>query len=428
MEPGSRIGKYVIEEKLGEGGNGQVYAARDSVLGRRVALKLLHGQLIADATIAGRFRQEAQAMAQLSHPNVVIMHDFIAEGPRWAIVMELVEHGETLGSILRREGRMAPARAVHIAMGVASALGHAHARGIVHRDVKPANVLVVRDHRAHDPSRPSHGREIAKLTDFGIARVMHGERRTQAQLTLGTLWYIAPEQAQSSGVDARADIYSLGATLYEALTGRVVFPYDNVARVLAAHIGETPPSPAQLVPGISASLDRLVMRCIAKSPDDRPANGDALRALLEECLHELEGSSPGAYASIPGTRPMAELRAHIDAARASANSASATPQPTPGHASPGYASPGYASPGHASPGHASPGYASPGPASPAYAPQPFAPAPTMALAPPPASGASGGMSDESGRLGLYIGLGTLAVVTGVCLLGSLLFGISFAMH
>ncbi|MFO0681184.1 MAG: serine/threonine-protein kinase [Sandaracinus sp.] len=399
MDPGSRIGKYVIEEKLGEGGNGQVYAARDSVLGRRVALKLLHGQLIADATIAGRFRQEAQAMAQLSHPNVVIMHDFVSDGPRWAIVMELVEHGETLGSLLRREGRMAPARAVRIAMGVASALGHAHARGIVHRDVKPANVLVVRD----------HGREIAKLTDFGIARVMHGERRTQAQLTLGTLWYIAPEQAQSSGVDARADIYSLGATLYEALTGRVVFPYDNVARVLAAHIGEIPPSPAQLVPGIAASLDRIVMRCIAKSPDERPPNGDALRAMLEECLHELEGSSPGAYASIPGTRPMAELRGHIDAARASANGPSAIPQPSPGYASPAAA--------------ASPAYGSP-----TYAPSSLAPASTAALPPPPVPGTSGGMSDESGRLGLYIGLGTLAVVTGVCLLGSLLFGISVAMR
>jgi serine/threonine-protein kinase len=384
MENEPRIGKYVLEEKLGEGGNGQVYAARDSVLGRRVALKLLHGQLITDPNVAGRFRQEAQAMAQLSHPNVVVMHDFVADGPRWAIVMELVENGETLGSIIKREGRLAPARAVRISIGVASALGHAHARGIVHRDVKPANVLVVR----------GHGREIAKLTDFGIARVMHGERRTGAQLTLGTLWYIAPEQAQSSGVDARADVYSLGASLYEAITGRVVFPYDNVARVLAAHIGETPPSPSQLVPGISPTLDRLVMRSIAKNPDDRPQNGDAMRALLEDVLHEIEGSSPGG--AIPATRPMSEMQAAIDAARASAPRAAATPSAAPSNP---YASAQYAA----------------------------RPAPMVATPQTPSAN-GGGVTAESGRIGLYIGLGTLTLVTGACLLGALLFAVGMILR
>lgn len=377
MEKDLRIGKYALEEKLGEGGNGQVYAARDTVLGRRVALKLLHGQLITDATVAGRFRQEAQAMAQLSHPNVVVMHDFVSDGPRWAIVMELVEHGETLGSLIKREGRLTPARALRITMGVASALGHAHARGIVHRDVKPANVLVLRD----------GGREIAKLTDFGIARVMHGERRTGAQLTLGTLWYIAPEQAQSSGVDARADVYSLGATLYEALTGRVIFPYDNVARVLAAHIGETPPSPTQLVPGIPASVDRLVMRCVAKNPDDRPPQGEAMRALLEECLNEIEGP---VTTSIPATRAVSDMQASIDAARASAGSAAGSLRPAP-----------------------------------------MASTPPMLGTTPPVPGASAtgsGVSAESGRLGLYIGLGTLTLVTGACLLGALLFVISLVLR
>jgi serine/threonine-protein kinase len=371
MDNDLRIGKYALEEKLGEGGNGQVFAARDTVLGRRVALKLLHGQLITDATVAGRFRQEAQAMAQLSHPNVVVMHDFVSEGPRWAIVMELVENGETLGSMIKREGRLAPARAVRIAMGVASALGHAHVRGIVHRDVKPANVLVLRD----------RGRETAKLTDFGIARVMHGERRTGAQLTLGTLWYIAPEQAQSSGVDARADVYSLGATLYEALTGRVVFPYDNVARVLAAHIGEIPPRPMQLAGGIPPGLDALVMRCIAKNPDERPQNGDAMRAMLEDTLNEIEGSSTG----IPTTRAVSEMQASIDAARASASA-----QPV--------------------------------------AFRPATPAPPMMVATPTPTTSPNAMSDESSRLGLYIGLGALTLVVGACLLGTLLFGVTMILR
>ena len=375
MDKDLRIGKYALEEKLGEGGNGQVFAARDTVLGRRVALKLLHGQLITDATVAGRFRQEAQAMAQLSHPNVVVMHDFVSDGPRWAIVMELVERGETLGSVIKREGRLQPARAVRITMGVASALGHAHARGIVHRDVKPGNVLVLRDGI----------REIAKLTDFGIARVMHGERRTGAQLTLGTLWYIAPEQAQSSGVDARADVYSLGATLYEAITGRVVFPYDNVARVLAAHIGETPPRPAQLAPGIPPSLDRLVMRCIAKNPDERPANGEVMRAQLQDCLAELEGGASGApSAGIPATRPMSEMQASIDAARAIGAQRSAPPMQMP-------------------------------------TPVPLSP---MQMTPSSPSG----VTQESGRLGIYIGIGALVIVVSVCLLGSLLFLLSAALR
>ncbi len=377
MDKDLRIGKYALEEKLGEGGNGQVFAARDTVLGRRVALKLLHGQLITDATVAGRFRQEAQAMAQLSHPNVVVMHDFVSEGPRWAIVMELVERGETLGSLIKREGRLQPARAVRIAMGVASALGHAHARGIVHRDVKPGNVLVLRDGI----------RETAKLTDFGIARVMHGERRTGAQLTLGTLWYIAPEQAQSSGVDARADVYSLGATLYEAITGRVVFPYDNVARVLAAHIGETPPRPAQLAPGIPPSLDRLVMRCIAKNPDERPANGEVMRAQLEDCLAELEGGAPGSPGGgIPATRAVSDMQASIDAARAIGAQRSAPPMqmqmPTPVPVSP------------------------------------------MQMTP----SNTGGVTQESSRLGIYIGIGALVIVVSVCLLGSLLFLLSAALR
>ena len=361
METGARIGKYALEEKLGQGGNGEVYAARDTVLGRRVAVKVLHSQLVTDATVASRFRQEAQAMASLSHPNVVVMHDFVSDGARWAIVMELVEKGETLASLIKREGRLAPARALRILTGVASALGQAHARGIVHRDVKPANVLVLRDRSI----------ETAKLTDFGIARVIHGERRTNAQLTLGTLWYIAPEQAQSSVVDARADVYSLGATLYEALTGRVIFPYDNVARVLAAHIAETPPRPSQLVQGISPSLDRLVMRTIAKPPDERPASGDALAALMAECLAELEGVS-----AFPATRAAGEMQASIAAARASARPLSSPPS----------------------------------------------------SATPSVTGPGQGVSAEAGRLGLYIGLGALTLVTGACLLGSLLFVLSFVLR
>ncbi len=378
MTAGTRIGKYDLEEKLGEGGNGAVFAARDSVLGRRVAVKLLHPQMLTDASVAGRFRQEAQAMAQLTHPNVVVMHDFISDGARWAIVMELVEGGETLAGMIRREGRLNPQRALKIIKEIAGALGHAHAKGIVHRDVKPANILVVREAQ----------RETAKLTDFGIARVMHGERRTHAQLTLGTLWYIAPEQAQNSGVDARADVYSLGASLYEALTGRVIFPYDNVARVLAAHIGEAAVPPSQLVPNIPQGVEQLVMRCIAKDPDERPANGEVLRGLLEELEQRVDpsrafGATPSSPGGIPQTLGSHEIRAAADVARA--QGASALAPRAPGSVTPS--------------------------------------SPSLGTTPSPS-----GVSSSEQRTGLYIGLGGLVLITSVCLLGSLLCVITAFLH
>jgi len=351
----------------------------------------LHPHLVYDATVAARFRQEAQAMAQLNHPNVVIVYDFVAsetkEGqPHWAIVMELVEGGQTLAAILRREGPLAPARAARLVANVAAALGYGHARGIVHRDVKPANVMVV--------ATKGSG-EVAKLTDFGIARVMHGERRTQAALTLGTIWYLAPEQAQSSSVDARADVYSLGVTLFEALTGRVPFPYDNVARALAAHVSEAPPPPSSVVPGIPASLDAIVLRCLAKSPSMRPANGDELRVLLEDALRSLE---PGAGSMRPpsyGT-PMP----------------SAYPQNTPG------AAPHSPS---ARPVASTQAMSMFGGGAPYGASTPAPPGPP----PPPAAVNTGGLSRSEKRIGLYIGIGALVLVVGVCLLGDLLCVIAY---
>jgi serine/threonine-protein kinase len=367
MQPGERIGKYVVEGPLGAGGNGAVFAAQDAVLGRRVALKVLHHELLLDPTIAARFRQEAQAMAQMSHPNVVVVHDFVAEAGRWVLVMELIEGGQTLASLLRREGRVPPARALRIVAQVAGALGHAHRRGIVHRDVKPANVMLVQ-------AGPGAGGEVAKLTDFGIARVLHGERRTQAQLTLGTLWYLAPEQAQDSSVDARADVYALGCTLYEALVGHVPFPYDNIARVLAAHVGEPPRSPSGLVAGVPPALEELLMRCLAKLPHERPEDGEAMRARCEEVLAQLEPRpaslrppSAEGPAAASAFAPLRTGLAFEDAARP-------------------------------------PFFASPPPASPSQA----------------ASPASIAARQSDRRLGLYIGAGALLFVVAVCGLGVLL--------
>lgn len=377
LPPGTTVGKYVVQRQLGEGGNGAVYEAVDGVLGRRVALKLLHPQLVFDAQIAGRFRQEAQAMAQLNHPHVVTVHDLVGEAGVWAIVMELVEGGETLSTVLKREGRLPPARALTLAEQVAAGLGHAHARGVVHRDVKPANVLIAR-----------HGtNEVAKISDFGIARLVHGEKRTQGQLTLGTLWYLAPEQAQSSTVDARADVYALGATLYEALTGRVLFPYDNVARVLAAHLQETPAPPSRLVPGIDPAIDALVLRMVAKSPDSRPPDGEAARVEIAALARRASG--PPSHFPPPSHTPAPALQFIAPSFGA--------PAPTPMPATGASRGPSVAAP--------------PPPPADAWSS-------SAAMAPRTAS------ASKEEHVALWIGIAALSLVTMVCLVGVFLFVIS----
>jgi serine/threonine-protein kinase len=275
-QPGDAIGKYRIERLLGQGGNGAVFVAMDAVLGRRVALKQLHDHFTGDPHVASRFRAEAEAMARLNHPNVVIVHDFLVEPATMALVMELVESGEARATHQRPQGPRGARPPARPRAAGAPRRGPPHARGIVHRDVKPANVMIARDGT----------REQAKVTDFGIARLLDGDRRTAANTTLGTLYYLAPEQAGNASVDARADVYSLGVTLYESLTGQVPFPYSHPAQVITAHVAERPVPPSARVPGIPPRLDAIVLGCLGKRPEERPRNGtevaDALAHLLRD--------------------------------------------------------------------------------------------------------------------------------------------------
>lgn len=297
-----RIGKYVLERALGEGGNGVVYAGRDSMLGRPVALKLLHPRLTSDATILGRFRAEAEAMARLNHPHVLTVHDFVGQGNEWAIVMEYVEGGESLASLVEREGRLEGARALPLLRGAARGLAHAHGHGIVHRDIKPANILVTQ----------IGGEEVAKLTDFGIARVMDGDRRTADNMTLGTLYYMSPEQAADAAVDARADLYSFGITIYEVLTGRLPFEYDSPARLIRAHLEETAPRLSSLVPGVPRPLDDLVAGLLAKSPEARPPSADHIADTLTGLTTaEMLAFAPTA-AAMPSQPPLRDLQSTAD--------------------------------------------------------------------------------------------------------------------
>jgi eukaryotic-like serine/threonine-protein kinase len=259
--------RYEIERTLGEGGMARVYRGTDRVLGRTVAIKVLSGKYAGDETFVTRFRREAQAAAGLNHPHVVSVFDTGDDGDRHYIVMEYVE-GETLSDLLRREGRLPPERAAAIAADVATALETAHEQGLVHRDVKPGNVMLDREGRV-------------KVMDFGIARAAADDTLTQTGLVLGTASYLSPEQAQGLPVDARSDIYSLGCVLYELLTGRPPFVADTPVSIAYKHVNEEPRPPSELEPSVPPALDAAVMRALAKDSKDRFPTAAAFRSAIE---------------------------------------------------------------------------------------------------------------------------------------------------
>jgi eukaryotic-like serine/threonine-protein kinase len=258
--------RYEIEATLGEGGMARVYRGTDGVLGRPVAIKVLADRYAGDDTFVTRFRREAQAAAALNHPNVVSVFDTGDDGQAHYIVMEYVP-GQTLADVLKREGPLDPDRAARIAEDVATALQAAHERGLVHRDVKPGNVMI-------DPE----GR--TKVMDFGIARAAADDTLTQTGAVLGTAGYLSPEQAQGTTVDARSDIYSLGCVLYETLTGRPPFTGDSPVAIAYAHVNDQPDPPSAHRPGIPPELEAVTMKALAKNPDDRYGSASELRDAL----------------------------------------------------------------------------------------------------------------------------------------------------
>ena len=269
--------RYELEELVGTGGMSSVYRAHDRLLDRTVALKVLHQQYTDDAEHVGRFRHEARAVATLSHPNIVTVIDRGEHGGRQFIVFEYVD-GENLKELIRR-GPVPVATALELAIQVSLGLAFAHQQGLVHRDVKPQNVLLNGDGRA-------------KVTDFGIARsldVQHGV--TQTGTVLGTSDYIAPEQAQGERVDEQTDVYSLGIVVYELLTGEVPFPGENFVAVAMRHINEPPPSICARRSDVSPRLEAAVQRAMAKDARDRFPTMSDFRRELEACLAETQGAT-----------------------------------------------------------------------------------------------------------------------------------------
>jgi len=292
--------RYRVIGLLGTGGMARVYRARDELLGREVALKVLSERLSSDRSFVERFRREAQNAAGLNHPNIVALYDYGDEDNRYFIVMELIE-GRSLSEVLDDDGALMPERAAEIARDTANGLGRAHEAGIVHRDIKPHNIMITNNGQT-------------KVTDFGIARALGGDAEatmTQTGMVIGTAAYLSPEQAQGNPVDARSDVYSLGCVLHEALTGDAPFSGDTPLSIAYKHVRETPERPSAVNSDVPEALDAIVMKAMSKNPDNRYANANEMAEDLDRFLAgQRVDATPFLAAS--GTQVMSETQVFDD--------------------------------------------------------------------------------------------------------------------
>lgn len=287
LTPGTLVGGYCIEGVVGRGGMGVVYRATQLALERRVALKVIAPELAGDEDFRERFRRESQLAATIDHPNVIPIHEAGETEGLLFLAMRYVE-GESLADVLEREGRLEPARATALLGQVAAALEAAHGLGLVHRDVKPANVLV-------------GAGEHVYLTDFGLVRQLaSGGSLTRSGQWFGTVSYAAPEQIQGERVDARADVYALGCVAFHCLCAQVPFERDNDMARMWAHAYDTPPVPSALVPELPRGFDDVVARAMAKRPEQRQGSA-------AEFGRELAGALAGPQLEHERPAPTTEL-------------------------------------------------------------------------------------------------------------------------
>jgi hypothetical protein len=261
------LGKYQVHKPIGRGGMGTVYAGYDTTLDRPVAIKVLASHLAWEETFVERFMREARTAAKLDHPNIVTIYDVGQQDGTYYLVMRQIE-GEPLRDIIARTGPLPPVRAARILGQVAGALDYAHSRGVVHRDVKPGNMLVEAGDRV-------------TLTDFGIARAAEGTRLTATGISLGTPEYMSPEQALGQPTDSRTDVYSLGIVLYEMLTGQVPFHADTPIATLMQQAHTPPPSPRTVVSSLSTEIETVVLKALAKRSEDRYASAGELARTMD---------------------------------------------------------------------------------------------------------------------------------------------------
>lgn len=266
-------GRYEILEQIGSGGMSDVYKAKCHKLNRLVAIKVLKSEFSSDANFVSKFKMEAQAAAGLSHPNIVSVYDVVDEGDLHYIVMELIE-GITLKNYISKKGRLDVREAIGIAIQVAQGMAAAHEQHIIHRDIKPQNMIISRDGKV-------------KVADFGIARAASSQ--TIGATAVGSVHYISPEQARGGYSDERSDIYSLGVTMYEMVTGQVPFDGDNTVTIALSHLEDQMVPPSRLNPAVPPSLERIIMKCTEKKPERRYSSAMELIADLRRALVNPDG-------------------------------------------------------------------------------------------------------------------------------------------
>ena len=288
---GQSIGNYRILNKIGTGGMGAVYLAEHPLIGKRVALKVIHRELAGNRDVVSRFFQEARAVNQIGNEHIVEIHDFgVTPGGDHFFIMEYLE-GETLAAILARENTLGIMRSLHVGAQMAAALEAAHVAGILHRDLKPDNIMLMS--RLGD-------QDFVKVLDFGLAKMFSGADavKTAAGVLLGTPQYMSPEACESKGdVDHRTDIYALGVLLFQMMTGSLPFDGESMGEVLVKQVTALPPAPRGLNPAIPPSVEQILLRCLAKRVDARFATMAQLRQALLDPEAYLQGSPPIAPAS-----------------------------------------------------------------------------------------------------------------------------------
>jgi len=285
-------GRYAVTARIAHGGMATVYRATDTRLDREVALKVMHAELARDEEFVRRFIGEAKSVARLSHQNVVAVFDQGADGPFLYLAMEYVP-GRTLKELLRDSGRFPPATALEIMAGVLDGLAAAHASGIVHRDVKPENVLVTADGRI-------------KVADFGLARALSAAGHTRAGLLIGTVAYVPPEQVTGGTTGPRGDVYSAGVMLFELLTGRLPFTGDTPLSIAYQHVNTDVPAPSAMAPGIPPAIDQLVLAATSRDPARRPADAAEFLRALGSGGHGEADSPPVSRGGLGGIVPPGE--------------------------------------------------------------------------------------------------------------------------
>ncbi len=307
-------GRYELHRRIGRGGMAEVFLARDQLLDRPVAIKVLFPEFAGDPNFVERFRREAQAAANLNHPNIVGVYDWGKVSGTYYIVMEYVD-GRTVSDIVRTEGPLHPNRAADVAADVASALSFAHRNGVVHRDIKPGNILLTQQ-------------GMVKVADFGIARAIAAgveENLTQTGSVMGTATYFSPEQAQGHDVDPRSDLYSLGVVMYEMVSGKPPFSGTSPVAIAYKHVQETPTPLRDVAPTVPAGYEAITHRLLAKDPADRYESGEDLRADLRRFRQGQPVLAPALAGVGDGAEAATQLTPALAGAPTAATAATRTP-------------------------------------------------------------------------------------------------------